>query len=290
MQAAVGLAVTSATVGRGGSGGRRSFRSNPVAVSRITPVLDYCPTVDALLRATDLEVSYGDHVAVTGVTLSVGRGETLAVIGPNGSGKSTLLLAIAGLIAPSSGTVECMGTTALVLQSTDVDRGIPLTVLDTVRMARYPRLGLLRRFGDDDRHVVSSALARVEATELAERQLQHLSGGQRQRVLVAQGIAQEADLVLLDEPVTGLDIASRKTILDVIDSERKEGRSVVMTTHNLEDARTCDRVLLLATCMVALGPPDEVIREEHLRTAFGGRVIRVGGELVMDDPHHHHDH
>ena len=243
-----------------------------------------------LLQTSQLEVRFGDRVALTGVTLTLGRGETLAVIGPNGSGKSTLLLAVAGLVDRSGGTLERQGTAALVLQSTDVDRGVPLTVRDTVRMARYADLGLFRRFRPHDHDIVQHALERLDIADLADRQLQLLSGGQRQRVLVAQGIAQQADLVLLDEPVTGLDIASRKTILEVIDAERAAGRSVVMTTHNLEDARTCDRVLLLATCMVALGPPDDVIREDHLRTAFGGRVIRVGGEFVLDDPHHHHAH
>lgn len=243
------------------------------------------------LQAEELEVAYGPRVALTGVSVTIEPASTLAVIGPNGSGKSTLLSALAGLIEPTAGAVDRGGcSVALVLQSTHVDPGTPLTVGDTVAMARFAALGLLRRFRAADREAVRSAMRRLEIEDLRPRQLQELSGGQRQRVLIAQGLAQEADVLLLDEPVTGLDLASRRTILQVIDEERAAGRSVVMTTHNLEDARVCDRVLLVATCMVALGTPDEVISEEHLRTAYGGRVMRLGEDLVVDDPHHDHAH
>lgn len=236
-------------------------------------------------------MTFGERVALTGVDVSLEPGSTLAVIGPNGAGKSTLLHALAGIVPPSSGTVERSGaTTALVLQSTEVDRATPLTVRDTIAMGRYPRLGLLKRFAPADREAITAAMARLDVSDLAPRQLAELSGGQRQRVLIAQGLAQEADVLLLDEPVTGLDLASRRSILEVLDEERAAGRAVVMTTHNLEDARVCDRVLLLATCMVALGAPDEVIREDNLRTAYGGRVMRLGAELVVDDPHHDHFH
>lgn len=247
--------------------------------------------VTTTLATDELEVAFGSRIALTGVSVELHPASTLAVIGPNGSGKSTFLRALAGLVEPTAGAVRGGArSVALVLQSTEVDRGTPLTVADTVAMARYPSLGLLRRFRRADREAVVSAMRRLEIEDLAGRQLQELSGGQRQRVLIAQGLAQEADVLLLDEPVTGLDLASRRTILEVIDAERAAGRAVVMTTHNLEDARVCDRVLLLATCMVAIGTPTEVICEEHLRTAYGGRVMRLGSELVVDDPHHDHGH
>ena len=238
-----------------------------------------------------LEVRYRGAVALTDVDLDVAEGSTLAVIGPNGSGKSTLLKSIAGVVDPTAGSVA-LGrgvAPALVLQSTDVDRHVPISVRDTVRMARYATLGLFRRFGPADSAAVDGAMRRLAVEHLADRQLHELSGGQRQRVLVAQGLAQGAPVLLLDEPVNGLDLRSQALILDVVESERAGGRAVVMTTHDLGEARRCDHVLLLDTAPIAWGTPAEVLCEEHLQSAFGGRFQRLGDDLVLDDPHHH-DH
>lgn len=242
------------------------------------------------LYVSGLEVRYGHRVAVTGVDLDASAGSTVAVIGPNGSGKSTLLKAIVGIAEARSGSITTSGPVALVLQSTDVDRHVPISVRDTVAMARYSSLGLFRPFRAADRAAVADAMERMDIADLARRQLHDLSGGQRQRVLVAQGLAQEAPVLLLDEPVTGLDVVSRQRILEVVDEERAAGRCVVMTTHHLDEARRCDQVLLLDTSPVAVGPPDDVLSEEHLRDAFGGRFIRVGDDLLLDDPHHHEPH
>jgi len=169
-----------------------------------------------------------------------------------------------------------------------VDRSLPITVWDTVALSRYPSLGLFRRFSSADRSAVDAALERLAITDLAGSQLHGLSGGQRQRVLVAQGVAQDAQVLLLDEPVTGLDVTSRSIILELIDDEVADGKAVVVTTHNLDEARRCDQVLLLDTIPIAVGTPDEVLTEEHLRRAFGGKFIKVGDEFILDDPHHHH--
>ena len=244
----------------------------------------------AAITTRHLEVRFGDEVALTGLDLDVPHGSSLAVIGPNGSGKSTLLGAIAGTLQPSAGhaTVEGAGP-AFVLQSTDVDKSLPITVRDTVSLARYPSLGLFGRFRRSDREIVDDALRRLSVEDLADRQFHELSGGQRQRVLVAQGLAQQSNVLLLDEPVNGLDVVSRAVILDVIDEEVQSGGTVVVTTHNLDDARRCDQVLLLDTTPIAVGTPSNVLTEPHLRSAFGGRFIRVGDEFLLDDPHHH-DH
>jgi len=109
-------------------------------------------------------------------------------------------------------------------------------------------------------------------------------------VLVAQGLAQQSSLLLLDEPVTGLDVTSRAIILDVMDEEVAAQRTVVMTTHDLDEARRCDQVLLLDTKPIAFGPPDAVLTEENLRQTFGGKFVRIGDELFLDDPHHDHVH
>lgn len=236
-----------------------------------------------------LEVRFGDTVALSGVDLEVPSGSSLAVIGPNGSGKSTLLGALAGTLAASRGEAVVAGSgPALVLQATDVDRSLPITVRETVSLARYPSLGLLGRLRAEDRRRVEEALALLTVDDLAGRQFHELSGGQRQRVLVAQGLAQDTDVLLLDEPVNGLDVVSRAVILDVVDAEIAAGRTVVVTTHNLDDARRCDQVLLLDGSPIAVGPPQTVLTEHHLRRAFGGRFIRIGDQLMLDDPHHTH--
>lgn len=235
-----------------------------------------------------LEARYGDNVALQGVDLTVSRATSLAVIGPNGSGKSTLLGALAGSIDPTGGELHVTSPhPALVLQSTEVDGGLPLSVHDTVSLGRYTTVGLLRRFNQRDRDIVEHAMSRMGIGHLSSHQLSDLSGGQRQRVLIAQGLAQEADLLLLDEPFTGLDVMSRATVLEVIDEQCVDGRTVVMTTHDLDDARRCDQVLLLDTSPIAVGPPDEVLTHENLRQAFGGKAVRIGDELFLDDPHHH---
>ncbi len=242
------------------------------------------------ITTRDLEVRFAGRPALTGLDLEVDNGTSLAVIGPNGSGKSTLLNVLAGTLEATAGSASTAGRPAYVLQSTAIDRSLPITVRDTVSLGRYPTVGLFRRFSAGDRAAVDSALERLDVADLENRQLHDLSGGQRQRTLVAQGLAQESDILLLDEPIIGLDLPSQKVILEVIDQEVARGRTVVITTHDLSDARRCDQVLLLDTCAVACGAPDAVLTEEHLQTAFGGRFIRVGDQLILDDPHHHHDH
>ena len=247
--------------------------------------------------ATDLLLAYGTRAALSDATFALPAGRTVALIGPNGSGKSTLLRALAGLVEPRSGRLDVpardrRGAVALVLQTTDVDRTLPVTVRETVTMARYALRGPFARLRADDRAAVGAALERMDVADLAGRQLHELSGGQRQRVLVAQGLAQQADLLLLDEPVTGLDVVSRELILAAVVAERAAGRTVVVSTHDLDDARRADLVMLLANRVVAFGPPDEVLTDGPLSAAYGGRVLRVPeGVIVMDDPcHEHGDH
>ena len=243
------------------------------------------------ISTTNLCARYGEELALCDVTMEIPPGSSLAVIGPNGSGKSTLLGVLAGTIKAVSGTSTVKGPTpALVLQSTEVDRSLPITVRDTVSLARYSSLGLFGRFRDADRTAIDKALKRLNIADLADRQLHELSGGQRQRVLVAQGIAQNTEVLLLDEPVTGLDVTSQAIILELIDDEVAAGRTVVVTTHNLGEARRCDHVLLLDTVAIAVGTPDEVLNEENLKRTFGGGFVRIGDEFILDDPHHHHHH
>lgn len=246
------------------------------------------------LAATELTLAYGEEPALRDVNFVLAAGRSLAVIGPNASGKSTLLRAAAGLMSPASGQLDVPALTrpggvALVSQSTDIDPGLPLTAGDVIRMARYARTGPLRRFRAPDRARIADAITRLDLTGLVGHQMHELSGGQRQRVLVAQGLAQDGDVLLLDEPLAGLDVVARRMILDVIATEREAGRTVVVTTHDFADARRCDAVLLLATRQIAFGSPHDVLQPGPLGEAFGGRMVRLAdGSILVDDPHHRH--
>ncbi len=246
------------------------------------------------VTAEALALAYGGRVVLEHISCSVPVGSTAAVIGPNGSGKSTLLRAIAGLIRPFAGRLDVpaqsrRGGVAFVLQSTAVDTSLAITVRETVTMARYAHRGLIGRLGRADRRLVAESLERMDIGSLASRQLHELSGGQRQRVLVAQGLAQDGEVLLLDEPFTGLDIVSRELIGAAIDAERAGGRTVVVTTHELGDARRADLVVLLAGRLVAVGAPGDVLTGEILSAAYGSRVVQLAnGDVFVDDPHHDH--
>ncbi len=245
-------------------------------------------------RANHLVLRYGDHTALGASSFVIPARAVTAVIGPNGSGKSTVLNALAGLVEPAAGTLEVLGTSPVqararvsyVLQSVTVPAGTPLTVGETVGMGRYPRLGLWRRRSADDRRRVHSAMEQLAIVDLARRHLTELSGGQRQRVYVAQGIAQSHEVLLLDEPLTGLDLVSARTIDGIIHSERHRGCSVVLTTHDLEEARAADHVLLMNGRVVASGPPEQVLTLANLEIAYGIGALHGSVGIFVDDPAH----
>jgi len=249
--------------------------------------------------AVELEgvcVRYGDVEALHDATLRIPHGASVAVIGPNGSGKSTLLGVLSGLVDVECGTVRVLGEplpprrghVAHVLQDTALRPEVPMTVAETIRLGTYAELGLLRRPSARTRERIREAVDRLAVRDLLDRQLPELSGGQRQRVLLAQGLVQDADLLLLDEPVAGLDVTSQRIILDVIEAERARGRTVITTTHDIGSAARADLVVLVATDVIAFGTPDEVLTPEHLSRAFGGHLHMLpDGTLVLDDPAHH---
>lgn len=256
-------------------------------------------SADAVIALDRVSVGYDDDPPVLrDVSLALPSGSLTALIGPNGSGKSTLLHAIAGLLEPRAGHIEVLGgpparrrpQIAYVLQRTEDNSLLPISGREVVAMARYAHRGLLGRLRTEDRAAVTDALSRMGATALADQQVRELSGGQQQRLLIAQGLAQDADILLLDEPVTGLDLPSRDAILDVVRAERDAGRAVVMTTHDLADARIADVVVLLAGRIIAVGAPDAVLTSDHLQDAYGSRPLVVGDQMVVDDPHHNHEH
>jgi len=247
----------------------------------------------------DVCVAFGPEHALEPTSLSLHAGTTVALMGPNGSGKTTLLRVIAELQKPSSGSLDSdpSSSIAYVGQHQHHHTWMPLTVREVLGMGRYRTLGLFGRFRNSDRDAMHRAADRLDVTTLLERPFGELSGGQRQRVLVASAIANDAMCLLLDEPITGLDLPSQQIILDVIDSERERGRLVILSTHHLEEARHCDRVLLLNGKVIADGPPVDVLTEANLTAAFGQSVLRVAGTsddgppvIVLDDHGHGHDH
>lgn len=245
--------------------------------------------VTVLAGAHEACVHYGPVVALAPVTFDIVRGESVALVGANGSGKTTLLSLLAGLIAPEDGTIDVAGTVAMVTQQRDHHRWMPLSVDEVLRIGRFQRRGLLGRLRSDDRAAIDEAAHLLEVSHLRRRSFGELSGGQQQRVLVAQAVAAEPDLLLLDEPITGLDLPSQLRILEVIDRHARAGGSVVFSTHHLAEARRAARVMLLAGCLLAEGSPAEVLVPPLLAEAFGGRLVRDDGmSIVVDD--HGHDH
>ncbi len=212
---------------------------------------------------------YDRVTALDGVTFSLGAGEALGIVGPNGSGKSTLLKAIAGLLAPTSGTVSVFGALprdlepgaiGYVPQVEAVDWTFPVSVGDVVAMGRYPRVSSLARFSKHDRTVVADALDALNLAPLRDRHISQLSGGQQQRVFVARALAQEPRLLLLDEPTTGVDAATTAALRDVIRERVRAGLPVLMTTHDLDDAAEWfDRLMVVDRRVLAFGDPAEVL-------------------------------
>ncbi len=239
--------------------------------------------------ADGLTVRLGATDALRDVTFEVPAGARVALLGPNGAGKTTLFRAAVGLVQPGSGSIQ-LGTdrVAFVPQRLGIDSSFPVTVADVARMGRYGELGWFRRFGERDRRLVADALAALEITHLADRRFGDLSGGERQRVLLAQAAAQDAAVLLLDEPFTGLDAPTRAMLHEKLESWRSDGRTVVVATHDLESAaRDFDLVICLNRTVIAYGPAAQTLSEEVLARTFAGRVVRVG-ELLVDTAHHHH--
>jgi iron complex transport system ATP-binding protein len=250
-------------------------------------------SLKSAVAAERLVLGYPGKVAVAASTFTIPAGFVTAVIGPNGSGKSTLLNAIAGLLEPLAGSLEVPARQdgarriAYVLQTTKVNDALPITVGEVVAMGRYPGLGLYGRQTAADREAVATAMHRTGIEDLGSRHLQELSGGQRQRVFVAQGLAQDHAILMLDEPLTGIDLTTAQAIDEVIHDERSRGCTVIMTTHDLSEAMVADYVVLLSGKVVAAGPPDEILTRENLVAAYGSALLHVDeGTMFIDDPAH----
>ncbi|WP_086829956.1 metal ABC transporter ATP-binding protein [Allokutzneria sp. NRRL B-24872] len=232
------------------------------------------------VTARGVTVHYGDVLALDDVDITVERGRICGLLGMNGSGKSTLFKSLIGLVKPDRGTITLHdkdpaaarreGLIAYVPQSEAVDWAFPVRVVDVVAMGRYGALGGARRLKAADRAAVDAALERVGLTELAGNQIGELSGGQRKRAFVARGIAQDAKLLFLDEPFAGVDKRSEATIVELLRSLREEGRTIIVSTHDLAAVPAlCDEAILLRRKVVLHGDIDTALSPEHLGRAFG---------------------
>lgn len=243
--------------------------------------------MSTLLSCENVHVNYGPVRALTGASFTLDTGRICGLIGMNGSGKSTLFKAIMGVVPAHAGTITLdgqavggkrahrhrAGIVSYVPQSEEIDWTFPISVREVVSMGCYRNLGITRRLRAADRAAVDEALARVELTDLADRQIGALSGGQRKRAFVARAIAQGAQLLLLDEPFAGVDKRSEAMLIQVIEQLRDEGATVLVSTHDLASLRQfADEALLLRGDILMHDTPEKVLAPENLVRAFGMEV------------------
>jgi manganese/iron transport system ATP-binding protein len=261
-------------------------------------------TNQPILDVQTLNVRYNGHHALEDITFHLHVGERVAVVGPNGAGKSTLFKVVAGVLQPNSGEVNIFGSKpgkhvciAYIPQRSQVDWNFPVNVADVVMMGRSAKLGPLNFPHKKDWDFVYHALETVDLSNLASRQIGQLSGGQQQRMFIARALAQEAELMLMDEPLSGLDTPSQEGILSLLDRLKKEKVTVMVATHDLDQAAThFDRIMLLNHNIVAFGEPQSVLHTDNLLKAYGGKLKPVDGQNILsvddccDDGEHDHVH
>ena len=249
----------------------------------------------ALVATAGLCVGYGGPPVLQEVTFQLDRGERIAVLGPNGGGKTTLFRVLLGELPPTAGTLTATGRCASVPQTERSRLDFPVSALDVVLMGTIPGRSWWRRPSRADRAAARAALARVDLADRAERTYGELSGGQRQRVLIARALVQQAQVLLLDEPFSGLDTTSAARLEELLRELSQEGHGVLIATHDLEQARRWDRVLCVNERQIAFGPPAPTLTHDVLAATYGGAIVTLPGEdpaaphHAILPPHHHHD-
>ena len=246
-------------------------------------------TRSVLARTVDLAAGYGRAPAIEEVTFQVEAGRRVALLGPNGGGKTTLLRVLLGELRAMRGTVAVRGRAATVPQTERSRLDFPVSALDVALMGALPRLPWWRRPGAADRKAALAALERVGIAARAGHTFGDLSGGQRQRVLIARGLVQDAQLLLLDEPFSGLDVPAARGLETLIAELAAEGRGIVIATHDLSQARRWDDVLCLNKRQIAFGDPERVLDREVLEATYAGAIVEIpGSDHVGILPAHHH--
>lgn len=234
----------------------------------------------SILEVSGVTVLFNGRTVLRDVSFDLTKGERVAVVGPNGAGKTTLFNVIVGMVQPNHGTVNVYGhgpgghiCIAYVPQRSQVDWAFPVNVADVVMMGRVGKLGPLRWPRSDDWAHVRHCLDVVGMADLADRQINELSGGQQQRMFIARALAQEAELMLMDEPLTGLDLVSQEDAFRALDTLRQGSVTVLIATHDLSQAASrFDRVMLLNHTILGLGGADDVFTPERLTAAYGSHL------------------
>ena len=252
---------------------------------------------DIAIAVRDLTVRYKNgHTALHNSSFSIKKGTISGLVGVNGAGKSTLFKALMGFVPIVEGDITILGNSvnkalksrliAYVPQSEEVDWSFPVLVADVVMMGRYGHMGLLRIASAADHLAVDEALDRVGMTAFRQRQIGELSGGQRKRVFIARALAQQGQVILLDEPFTGVDVQTEDAIITLLRALRDEGRVILVSTHNLGSVpEFCDHVVMVNGTVLNYGPVATNFTHEHLESAFGGvlRHLVIGGKDLHDD-------
>jgi len=245
----------------------------------------------ARLVFEEVTAGYGQNSVLKEISLEIPQGLHVAVVGPNGAGKTTLFKTLVNLLPVWSGRILIHGKPfgqhqdciAYIPQRGEVDWRFPVTVEDVVMMGRYAKTGMYRRPNTRDHEVVRNCINRLGILPNAGSRINELSGGQQQRIFLARALAQEPHILLMDEPFTGIDFTTQETILEIVDSLREAGVTVMVATHDLNLASEhFDRVILLNHELVAYGKPNEVMTRENIRNAYGNHVMIMDGVAVVD--------
>jgi ABC-type Mn2+/Zn2+ transport system ATPase subunit len=244
----------------------------------------------SVVEAHDLAVGYDGRPVLRGLTFTVQAGERIGVLGPNGGGKSTLFRAVLGQLDALAGSLVVSERVGVLPQTERSRLDYPVSALDVAVMGTLSRLPWWRPPGRAERRAAMAALDRVGLADRAGVRFGELSGGQRQRVLLARALVQEARLLLLDEPFSGMDAPSAARTLELIDELAADGHALLIATHDVDQARAWDRVLCLNHHQVAYGAPDVVLTRGVVEETYGGHIVEVpgGGGGIL--PAHHHDH
>lgn len=249
------------------------------------------------LRVSNISVNYNQNQVLRDTSFSLKSGSICGLVGMNGSGKSTLFKTIMGIVEPKTGTIELQGLSlreaqkkgvvSYVPQSEDIDWQFPLTVWDVVMMGRYGYMGILRSPSDQDKKKVTEALHKVQMHAFKDRQIGELSGGQRKRVFLARALAQEASIMLLDEPFAGVDAKTEAAITALLLELKSEGATILISTHELTSlTEYCDHVVLIKHTVIAFGKTEDVFTPENVSKTFDGMIHRLAFGSTPVDIHH----
>ncbi|MBS4177931.1 metal ABC transporter ATP-binding protein [Lederbergia citrea] len=244
------------------------------------------------VKVKNLQVSYYGQEAVQNVSFEIETGKLVGIIGPNGAGKSTLLKALLGLIPIDKGQVNILGKEiqdirkkiAYVPQRNNIDWDFPISVLETVLLGTYPNMGVFRKPKRMEKELSYECLKKVGMESFKDRQIGELSGGQQQRVFLARAMAQQTDILFLDEPFVGIDVSSEETIIQILKELRNEGKTVLLVHHDLSKSNEYfDELILLNKELIGCGPVSEVLKPGVIAKAYGGHLSFLR-EMVVVSP------